>query len=199
MPPKIQYCKADILHSAFKITRKRGIAALNARAIARDLGCSTQPIFRAFKSMEDIKDEMIRMGMGLYRIYIQRSSDTTVRPYLQTGLAYVAFAREEPELFKLLFMRDRVSEGTQDEKVDRTVEYVIDLVMRRTGLNRAQAEDFHRHVWIFTHGLAVMIATGFINVPNDVAQKLMMDEYRSMRKLYGLPPSPDDETDGPEP
>ena len=52
MPPKIRFSKADILHVAFNITREKGIDAVNARAIAKELGCSTQPVFRAFHTME---------------------------------------------------------------------------------------------------------------------------------------------------
>ena len=39
--------------------RREGIEALNARAIAKELGGSTQPIFRLFTNMEDLHRELI--------------------------------------------------------------------------------------------------------------------------------------------
>lgn len=47
--------KEDILEAAYEIVRKKGIDSLNARALAKELKCSTQPIMYQFSSMEEIK------------------------------------------------------------------------------------------------------------------------------------------------
>jgi len=193
MPPKIQYSKADLLHAAFRITRARGLDAVNARAIARELGCSTQPIFRAFRSMDEVRGEMLRMGMDAYGLYISRSNTPEPKRYLRSGMAYVQFAMEEPELFKLLFMRDRVSDGTlnQDNR-DRTQEYVMSLVMESTSLSREEAEAFHTHLWIYTHGMASMLATKYLVLGMDEVEQKLREGYISTRRLYGLPSIPED-------
>ena len=102
MPPQIRFTKGDLLRAAFTITRSRGIDAVNARSLARELGCSTQPIFRAFNSMSDVKQAMLRMAMETYSSYIARSATLAPKPYLGSGMAYILFAREERELFTLL-------------------------------------------------------------------------------------------------
>ena len=186
MPPRIQFSRADLLRAAFTLTRTQGIGAVNARAIARELGCSTQPIFRDFRSMEEVRHEILRMAMDTYSVYIARSAELASAPYLGSGMAYLLFAREEPELFKLLFMRDRVSDGTMDESNDITLEYVIGMVMKNTGLTREQALLFHRHLWIYVHGLATMIATRFLTLRDEEAMHLLSEQYRAIRKLYGL-------------
>lgn len=191
MPPKIQYTKADLLRVAFKLTRAKGLAAVNARAIAKALGCSTQPIFRAFHSMDEIRNEVMRMGMDLYGLNITRSAANADRPYLRTGLAYLTFAAEEPELFKLLFMRDRISDGTIADISDNTLDYVLDLVMANTGMTREKAMQFHRHLWIYTHGLASMIATRFVTLEVSQYEMLLGEQYHAVRLLYGLPPEGD--------
>lgn len=190
MPPKIQFTKGDLLHTAFRITRTQGIDALNARAIARALGCSTQPIFRAFHSMEEIKQEMLRMAMDTYSAYISKSVNMAPVPYLGAGMAYILFAQEERELFKLLFMRDRVSTESLSDPNDFSLEYVIDLVMKNTGFIRERAFDFHNHLWIFTHGLASMIATRFLDLRSEDVMRLLRDQYQATRKLFGLPTVP---------
>ena len=188
MPPKIQYTKGDLLRAAFSLTSTQGIDALNARAIARELGCSTQPIFRAFHSMEEIRQEVTRMAMDVYASYINNSTYLTTKPYLSTGIAYILFAREERELFKLLFMCDRTHTGAMADPEDTTLDYVLELVMNSTGLSREQALDFHYHLWIFTHGLASMIATCYLELDRDQIIRLLGDQYRSTRMLFGLPP-----------
>ena len=190
MPPKIQFSKADILHAAFSLTKSRGLDALNARSIARELGCSTQPIFRAFHSMEEIRGEMVRMAMDAYANYISRSVTLSPLPYLGTGLAYILFAQEEPQLFRILFMCDRSAQGDQTQHPDRTIDFVLELVMKGTGLDRAKAEEFHRHLWIYTHGLASMVVTRFVTLNREEIEQLLRQEYYAVRMLFGLPAVP---------
>ena len=193
MPPKIQYSKADLLQAAFRLTRAGGLDAANARAIAHELGCSTQPIFRAFRSMDEVRGEMLRMGMDAYAQYIHRGRTLSVLPYLSSGLSYVQFAIEEPELFQMLFMRDRVSDGTlNEENQDTTLNDVLTLVMRSTGLGLEDARRFHIHLWIFTHGMASMLATRYLILSMEEVEQRLRDAYISTRRLFGLPPIPED-------
>lgn len=188
MPPKIQFAKTDLLRAAFSLTRSRGLTAVNARAIAKELGCSTQPIFRAFHSMEEIRQEMLRMAMDQYSRHVLRSGAQGDKPYLRAGMAYLSFARDERELFKMLFMRDRSNDGPLEVHQDESLEYVLELVMRNTGLDRTQAHRFHRHLWIYAHGLASMIATHFLIITPVEAEALLSDQYHAARLLFGLPP-----------
>ena len=64
MPPKVKISKEDILQTAIELVRKGGEEAVNARAIAGALNCSTQPIFSNFASMEErhlLAQEMKRL------------------------------------------------------------------------------------------------------------------------------------------
>ena len=55
MAPKIKITKNDIISTAIAIVREKGSEALNARAVASSLECSTQPIFSNFKDMKELK------------------------------------------------------------------------------------------------------------------------------------------------
>ena len=190
MPPQIRFTKGDLLRAAFTITRSRGIDAVNARSLARELGCSTQPIFRAFNSMSDVKQAMLRMAMETYSSYIARSATLAPKPYLGSGMAYILFAREERELFTLLFMRDRMNDDDREQVTDTTLDHVIELTMKSTGLCRERALEFHRHLWIFTHGLASMVATRYITLTDADAMSLLQEEYQALRLRFGLAPAP---------
>ena len=54
MPPKVKITKEDIIRTAVDLVRQRGIDAINARAIATALSCSTQPIFSNFATMDEL-------------------------------------------------------------------------------------------------------------------------------------------------
>lgn len=185
MPPKIQFSKDDVLAAAFRITRQQGLEAVNARAVAKALGCSTQPLFRAFHSMDEIRTEMLRMAGDVYATNLLRCGELSPKPYLGSGLAYLQLAREEPQLFRLLFMRDREMDGTQ-QQADPTMDFVLSLVMQSTGLSREQARQFHLHLWVYVHGLATMVATHFVTLPPQEAERMLSQQYHAVRRLFNL-------------
>ena len=55
MPPKARITKREIISTAIILVRENGAGSLNARAIASALGCSTQPIFSNFSSMDELQ------------------------------------------------------------------------------------------------------------------------------------------------
>ncbi|MEG0742414.1 MAG: TetR/AcrR family transcriptional regulator [Clostridia bacterium] len=184
MPPKVKYNREAILNAALGLVRTEGIGAVNARAIAKVLGCSTQPLFREFQSMEQIKKELLMKAVEEYDAYIAHSAGLADSPYKGTGMAYLRYAKDDPELFKLLFMRDRVAEGTQDTSDDANMTYILNLIMQRTGYTPERALRFHQHLWIFVHGLASMIATRYLAFDEGRLSELLTDEFEATKRLY---------------
>ena len=111
MPPKIRISKQDVINAAVDLARKDGLQALNARNIASVLGCSTQPVFSNFASMEELQNEALAAAYEIYLNFLKREAEKgEYAQYKAFGMAYIRFAKEEKELFKLLFMRERNGE-----------------------------------------------------------------------------------------
>ncbi len=183
MPPKIRFGRDEVVSAAFDIARESGLEGINARAVAARLGCSTQPLFREFESMEQIKEAVARRAMDVYARHITESASAAPISYKGTGMAYVDFARREPELFKLLFMQERVSRPVPKIE-DSSYEFVISALMERVQLSRSQAEEFHKHMWVFVHGLAVMVATRYINFTDEELSGMLSREFMAMKAFY---------------
>ena len=183
MPPKIKITKKEIVDTALEIVRTGGAQALNARTIASLLHCSTQPIFSNFATMELLHREVIREATALSQEYAQREIACGDHPtYKATGMAYIRFAKEEPELFKLLYMCDRA--GTPLPEGDKDTEDIESLVQRNTGLGQTDAKLFHLEMWAFVHGIATMFATGFLDLDWQLVSKMLTDAYLGLRKQY---------------
>ena len=69
MPPKIKITKEQIVYTAFELVKKYGDGALNARTLAKELNCSTQPIFSNYTSMNDLRSDVIAAAKELYQSY----------------------------------------------------------------------------------------------------------------------------------
>ncbi len=178
MAPKTRITREDIINSATEIVRIHGAGALNARAVAATLRISTQPIFSNFANMEELKQAVIERA---YTFYLKMTEEIMQSgkypPYKSTGMAYIRFAKEEKELFKLLYMRDRSSEpATLDFHVDPAVE----VLMKTTGFDYNTAERVHLSMWACVHGFATMSASDFAEIPDEIISDAITDIYMSL-------------------
>ena len=111
MPPKVKITKEDIINAAVSLVRENGADALNARTVASVLGCSTQPVFSNFATMDELRLAVVEKADEICNEYIKKEIEIGDFPaYKASGMAYIRFAKEEKELFRLLYMRDRTGE-----------------------------------------------------------------------------------------
>ena len=182
MPPKAKITEKEILDRALKLVREQGAQSLNARNLAKSLGCSTQPIFSNFGSMETVFTSVLQNANALYEEYLAREVKEGKYPaYKASGMGYIRFAREEKELFKLLFMRDRTREPVH---ISFKAEPVIEATAEATGYSYEKAERFHLEMWTVVHGIASMIATGFLDWDMDMASGVVTDLYMGLRMRF---------------
>lgn len=182
MPRRIKITREMIVDAATKTVRAFGTEALNARSLAAMLDASTQPIFSNFRSMDEVLAAVKEEAKRLYAERIERFvSDGKYPNYKCTGLAYVSFATEERELFKLLFMRDREGEATDDVEHD---ERVIHPLSEMLGTDMETARLFHLEMWSLVHGVAVLQTTNYLPLSLELVSKMLSDVYRGL--LYSL-------------
>ncbi|QXE17931.1 TetR-like C-terminal domain-containing protein [Clostridium sp. 001] len=183
MAPKIKIAKADIITASLAIVRESGVEALNARSVAQKLNCSTQPIFSNYSTMEDLKADVMQSAKQIYQQFIERGmEDSAYPPYKASGIYYIKFAREEKELFKLLFMRDRSHEEIKEERED--ISKLLHLISANTGMSLDDAFMFHIEMWTYAHGIATMSATSYLDLGWDMISMMLTDAYESMKERY---------------
>lgn len=173
MPPSVRFSREAVLNAAYQLVRREGPAALNARAVARELGGSTQPIFRIFTNMDELKQTVIELALQTWKDKLHVRLQTSAFPYLTIGMAYLVFSRDEPELFKLLFMRDRVSDGSCTQY---NIAWGIPLIEDAIKVDVETARKLYERNWLFCHGLAVSIATKYIPCIDECTMRTMLVE-----------------------
>ena len=185
MLPKVKVKNEDVINAAVDIVRSGGAQAMNARTIAAALNCSTQPVFSNFASMDELRLAVVERADKLCQEYMQREVESGQFPaYKANGMAYIRFAKEEKELFKLLYMRDRSNEIIPES--DKLSEEMEAAVQSNTGLSGAEAKLFHLEMWAYVHGIATMFATGFFDPDWELVSRMLTDSYQGHRKQYGM-------------
>ena len=181
MSKPITITKEKILDAAFEITRIEGIKSLSNRAIAKKLNSSIRPIYYQFKNSEELKNELNKKIEEYFYAYITKIPSSTEKEYMQTGLNYINFAKEENNLFKLMFMTNTQTTIDDYIKDDSENQAAFEkIVEKSTNLKGEKIKTFHFKMWIFTHGLAVLINSGTLSLTKNQVKELLTEEYRAL-------------------
>jgi AcrR family transcriptional regulator len=185
MTQRTTFTREMIIEAAFSLTREAGWAGVTARTIAQKLGSSTMPLYSSLKSMEEIEKEVRKKAEELMHDYQRRPfADERL---LSSAVGYVVFARDEPNLFRFLYV-DRpftMPTGDGQAETDRTPEDidavggVVDLASQAA---TALKDTRVLKSWAFTHGLASLISSKVIDLPTERIAKLLLEAGSA---LYG--------------
>lgn len=182
MPPKVKITKDEIVRTALEILRRDGEASVNARNIVAALGCSTQPVFSNFATMEALQGAVLKAAYDLYLHFLQSEVEKGTYPaYKAFGMAYIRFAKEERELFKQLFMCDR--QGA-DLSPTADFEASVAYIQRNVGVTKEKAERMHLEMWACVHGIATMQATSFLELDEELISHMLSDVYQGLRARH---------------
>lgn len=177
MAPKQKITKEMILQAAFKITKENGFENVNARSLSKVIGCSTQPIFSHYETMTDLKKEFYRF-VGKYFNEYALAKAQGPNFFHELGLAYIGFAKNDSNLFRLLFMSEYMGlNGFSDMFGDEENLDVAKAISESIGISLEAAKNLYMKIWIFTHGIAAMIATGSIKLADSESEKMIGEAY----------------------
>lgn len=174
MPPITKFTREAVLSAAYQLVRREGPSALNARAVAKELGGSTQPIFRLFTGMDELRLEVIRLADESICSRMRERASKSSSAYISICMSYLLFARDEPELFKLLFMRDRVSDGSCGREYKH--DWGFPVIESSLGVDRETAVKLYERSFFYTHGLAACIATKYMPCMEEERMEALVTE-----------------------
>ncbi|MBE5883113.1 MAG: TetR/AcrR family transcriptional regulator [Lachnospiraceae bacterium] len=169
----------NILDTAFAMTREEGFANVTARKVAARAGCSTQPIFRVYKNMDELWDAVYQQAISFFQDYYSLYPKTRKTPFVNLGMAYIAFAREEKHLFELLFVSDSVRKRSMYELLNGNAGNVVYEINLARVQGCPDPSDLFMKMWIFIHGAACMSLTGDYDLPDMQTMDLLERSYEA--------------------
>ena len=184
MPPKAKFTRQEIVDAAVDIARRAPLETITAQELASVLGTSTRPVFTYFHTLEEVRAAVVEEAGRIYGRYVERGLSMNP-PFKGYGMETIRFAREEPNLFRLLFLRRRgPAEFPPTEKHNADIRRAIKDTF---SLTDAEADELHRHLGIYVHGLCTLIITGVDNVPDAEAARLLGEVCRALLIAQRVP------------
>ncbi|MGM9809888.1 MAG: TetR/AcrR family transcriptional regulator [Paludibacteraceae bacterium] len=165
MPRKVQYSREMIIDAAIEMVRAKGYESINARDLGAWLGCSSRPLFTAFKNMEEVVAATRMEAAARFLAFVREAEkeDIFARDTVGTspvaepiskrmGMRIVQFAAREPNLYNFIHW----SGGTMPD-VAELREMMSEYYVRDYQLSPDEARDFFEQMMLFSMGLCTMI------------------------------------------
>lgn len=187
MPAVKKITKEAVIDAAVNVLRKDGFSAINARSVAKKLGCSTQPIYCSFRNMGELREALteraIQMHTRRVRDSLQMHEGNDSR-YSSYGMGFVKFAAEEKQLFRWLYL-DGEQPGPYQSDV--LLSEVIRTIVDEFGYSEETAKAFHRDMVYYSYGLAILANTDHLNLTETELREAFRREFRALTAIYGKP------------
>ena len=160
MAPRYKFTREEMIEAAVCVVRAKGINSLTAKALAGQLGVSTQPVFTCFGTIEEAKREVRVSAERLYDGYVAEGLKMPI-PFYGFGMQYIRFAKEEPELYKLLFLTETREGGRSAlDAMQHSLDLVRESLQQIYHIDAQAADRYFRDMWLVVHSLATLVVTG---------------------------------------
>lgn len=153
-----------IIDAGVELVRELGHEQLNARALAKRLGCSTQPVLYQFANMDELRHAVYDAADARHSAFLASGMADAPDPLLQMGLNYVRFASQEPELFRFLFQTDGLGQRDVAALVaSPDASPIVQQVASESGLGRDEALQVFLAIFVCAHGFASLLANNALS------------------------------------
>lgn len=187
MAPRNKFSRQELTAAALDVVRRQGAEALTAKAVAEALGISTRPIFTCFGTMEVLRSEVYAQAQRLFDQYVAEGLRQEI-PFLGYGKQYARFAREEPELYRLLLLTS--GEGTALRAMRHSQEMVRPSLMEIYRITAAEADYYFQDMWLVSHSIATLIVTGNMDYTPEELERITvgfsLSLCRSIKEIPGF-------------
>lgn len=117
------------------------------RILAKRLGMRAPSLYKHFSSKEALEAVLISVGFEEQAALFRSALDTSQAPLIAMGNAYREFARQNPQLYRLMYdralNRPLLIPGTEEAAAAPSIE--------ATGGD----QDLARAAWAFAHGMTI--------------------------------------------
>jgi AcrR family transcriptional regulator len=145
---------AELIAAAARLLATEGPKAFTLRRVAREAGTTTMAVYTHFGSMDELKREVRRTGYAALAAAMAAAptSDDPRADLVALCRSYNAFARAQPDLYRVMFMEAPLDEADAAECAGTFATLVAGAERHAAGNGEALAME----LWAAGHGIAAL-------------------------------------------
>ncbi len=185
MPPKPKYTRDEIVSAALGIVSRQGLDALTAKELGHALHTSATPIFTVFRSMQEVQEAVRAAALERFGAYAHRAG-ADMPLFKQVGMQMIRFAREEPQLYQLVFMSPDNGVASFDDiyaRLGPVADECLNSLQKEHSLSAEEAKTLFEHSWIHTFGIGTLCATGMCSFTQEEISNMLTQDFTAMMML----------------
>lgn len=189
MPSSPKIKKEDMLQAALELVSRDGYAALNIKAVARELGCSTAPISWQFGGMDGLREELIPFAEQYVEDKYYSRNENEVAAFEQRGRGTIDLALENPNLFRFLYTGERsqiLSTGFRLQTNNPDTDNMYQKMAELLEITLNQVMDFAMTMMVYTQGIGTLIASGIVKDTKENMYRMLHNTGLTYLKGLGV-------------
>jgi len=177
MSTKKIYEKEHVLKAAISLASRGGLHKISARNVAKELSCSTGPVYQYFSSIEELKLAVLDAARQKLLGYCREHY--TDRPFLNMGMGIALFATQNKNLFRVLFLDAKYANESLSFFMESELK-VMNLDKRFVALSGDEKLVLLNTILTYSLGLATMISSDMIEKPTKPEIKAKLNTVIQM-------------------
>ena len=165
--PKQRITKEMVVDAAFEIARSSGMEQVMVKNIADKIGCSVQPIYSYCKNMDGLRQDVIEQVNHFIQEYVVShiNKDDLFR---STGKSYIRLAQEEPHLFRIFILHQRVGISSLNDLYQAEANpHTAEVIAKELNINVERAKQLHLNMLIYTIGIGTIFSVTTPGISTD--------------------------------
>ncbi|MEN0062252.1 MAG: TetR/AcrR family transcriptional regulator [Myxococcota bacterium] len=195
--PKKRYhhgnLREALVRAATELVEESGAEAFTLAAASRSVGVTHAAAYKHFADRTALLHAVSSYGMQAFGDVLQAAFEQHDDPeaqYLATGRAVVSFASRRPHLYRLSFSsirRDDLTTLSAPPEGTALARFIamIEVWQTKGWLKDGDPSHWALVLWTSAHGLAMLVASGRLDVSPTAAQELSDEVLRSVHAGIG--------------
>lgn len=174
--------KKTLLTVAVSMVEQSGIESINARSLAKAANISTKPIYRLYKSLDDLKYDVNQIIKKEYDEFITKRVDNK-NALITVCVAYIEFAQLHKNYFRSMFLSNNLNWKSVDDVLnEKWNQSTIIHLVNKQNLTFLEAKELFMNVWLYANGLATLIACNDLTMNNKEILVRIVKIYKELAK-----------------
>lgn len=175
MPRKQSISKEWLLDHAVKIAEEQGIAAVTSRSVAQAAGCSIQPVFSHFPTMEELRKQTFLHACQIVEQEYMNDMAQEEDGFDSTIRRILGLARSKPNLYKLCYLSGNdYSVGPENPSMAfQSNRLLLQKLQTESGLDIFTCQGIFLRSLMMIYGIATMICVNGLECSDEMAGEMV--------------------------